>query len=285
MFVPKQIKSKFNAATRCLLLMLLSVIFTGCALTSISVSKGDFQISLPSTFSGIGKEFPKDSSLRSVTVTAKYTNDKEVPLKNLLGDNPKDADLSYIIELFPVSLEYRKISKINSKIYGFTLGLSPYPYTEFVYGYNGKHIEFGFTSYIGIDADHEANYTYTASYEEVGIIGVGCIYDDAGTKSINLWHGKAAFGAYLSGYLGDLALTYSPMIYQPYALHNGLPAGKEKKDEYTPKFYYPYLFKNYFGTSYWFSDHIKVSAGVNLYSTFEFDNLYKDFNVSFGYWF
>lgn len=233
----KQTMSKFNAATRCLLLLLLSVIFVGCAEKRISVTKGDFEVAFPYTFSGVGKELPKNTSIRSVTLVTKYTNDKTVPLENLYGDNPKDADLSYIIEQFPVSLEYSKISKLESKIYGFTIGLSPYPYTEFIYGYNGKHIETGVSAYIGVDCAHKANYTYTASYEELGI-GIGSYYDDEGTKSTSLWHIKIATGGFVSGYWSHFALTYSPMVYQPYALHKGLPAGEgHTATNYDPIFF------------------------------------------------
>lgn len=291
MFVPKQIKSKFNAATRCLLLMLLSVAFTGCTY-KISVLEGDFEIALPYTFSGIGKELPKDSAIRNVTITAKYTSDKIIPLENVYNAeynwalHRSKANIAYVIELFPVALEYSKITKATSKVFGYTLGLSPFPYTEFIYGYNGEHVEFGLTSYLGIDFMHQAYYQFESYCEEVGI-GVSSEYDRKGYKAENLWHIKAAIGGYFSGYWGNFALTYSPMIYQPYALHNGLSVGNKvtKIDYYDVQFHYPFLFKNYLGASYWLSDHIKVSAGLNLYSTFEFDNLYKDFNVSFGYWF
>lgn len=269
--------------------------FSGCGQHNMNIIEGEFGISIPRTFSGLGKELPKDSTIYSLNLSANYTLDSRIPLNDVWNDKVRcgfanslqhsKADMDYKIRNFPVSFSFTYFHKENIRTTGLSLYLDPFPSIEFLYGLNNTHLEAGAVSYVGIDIN-KAFYNYYALYKDSGILNNSDSEGNReGEETHYLWHFKLSFGGYISGHWNNFAVTYSPTIYQPYALQYDLPIDEDSKNDYDVSFVFPFLLQHYGGISFWATDHIRLSAGATLFSSLEFDDFYWTINSNIGYWF
>lgn len=296
------------------LAMLFIVLLVGCGTPVYRqgiVNKGSFEIGVPENFAGVGKAIPENSTINSFSVGFDYTTSAEMKVRGVKNSELKlsdydplyggsDNDFTVIKETkvksfkykrnrFPLSASYTRLTQKSSEFYGFSAGVDPEPYGRFIFGANKESFEFG--GYVDL---------------ELGVFGIGdvtvdyyeCLYVYSKEERCSerteerhfetddgaFW--RAGLGFFASYFVKNFALSYSPYLYKPHLQEffdikdeDGISA------EFGIPVIYPWVLSQYAGASLWLNEHWKVSLGVTVLNSLDFDDFFLTANGSIGFWF
>lgn len=275
-----------------------SVLMGGCTVREMSLSEGVFEAPAHHNFIGIGKSLPENSGISNVTVSGVYVPDEDVRIHGVYN-NPEECDSEakdcffekgrikfwYDLDRFPVKASFSHFYKWQEAVAGFEIGLSKYLQARFILGLNHKNYELGMYGDLGYGFN-KASYSYEQKeYALFSLVGEsGKVEQGSSSYSDdNIGHFVTAFGGYVSWYYGSFGMTYSPALYAPWARRD-LPI-TESYDDFDIFFNFPHFVSQYFGVSFWLTDHWKISGGATLLTPTDMDRFVVMGNTSVGYWF
>lgn len=296
------------------LAMLLFVLLVGCSNPTYRqgvVNRGTFEIGVPENFAGAGKTLPENSSINSFSVGFDYTTSAEMKVRGVKNSELKLSDydplyygsdddfivvketkvesFKYKRNRFPLTASYTRLTKKLSEFYGFSVGIDPEPYGRFIFGANKESFEFGGYVDLGLGVfgigDVSVDYyecLHGYSKEERCTERTEEKYfevNDAG-----FW--RAGLGAFASYFVKNFALSYSPYLYKPF-LQEFFDIKDEDgiSSEFGIPVIYPWVLSQYVGASLWLNEHWKVSLGVTVLNSLDFDDFFLTANGSIGFWF
>lgn len=281
------------------ILLLVVVLLCGCGTYKMSVNQGSFDTSVPPTVRGAEFEMPSNSSASRLTLgvqeyarkTTKLSKVKNgasiVCYKTHCSDideyseilPPTVADISYVFTSFPVTFEYEHLQKGEIRYISYGVGLDPMPYGEAAVGLNFRFGEMGLSSYFGLDFG-KTKYNYDNISYTPCFITCGDDIDHDENTDYNSWqfHFRGGIGAYMSLFLGNIALTYSPQLNSPWLWKTDLNTKDYWGDDgtdYDISFDFPKVISNYFGVSYDFHKYVQYSMGVTVLNGWQlYERLY-----------
>ncbi len=271
-------------------LMAALLVLDGCHTYKMNVLEGDFDARVAPAMRGAEFAMDSGSTVRRLSVTVHPMKDKTIDLVNVWNkdvyvcdlegeckatDNydlkldERKADIDYILESFPVSveLEWMKKYEIVYTAYGF--GLDPLPYAKASFGVNFRYGEIGASAFWGLDYG-KASYKYEGVFVSGGCIM--CVSPEpeytTGENSDNYLHFRGGVGAYAGLFLGPVAIVYAPSLTRPWLWRDHLEGkafqGVYPMDDYDISFAFPWFITNYFGLTYTHDKVVQFRAGVSI---------------------
>lgn len=271
---------------RIFVLAVCAIAFSGCGYHEVALGRGEFDVNSHPNFTGVGKDAPKQSKMRSLTLSGTYVHKDKVHVDKLWNDvsSKRDesvelvdskVDFDYRFKGIPVAFNFTSLSKGNICLSGYSLGLDPFPYVRYIFGMNRPFFELGVFGDVGF-AWNSGSYTYLMHSMPPGISLVD--YYTEGEKKDRLYnHVSANFGGFASFYIGSTSINYSPSLYAPWRT--------SELDDSDIFFDFPKIVMQYVGLSQWLGEHWKFSAGATFASSIYFDNFAVSGTGSLGYWF
>lgn len=294
----------FCMMKRLILPLILQIFMTcclvGCNGYKMSVDRGEFDVSLPTVVRGAEYDMDKKSSATRVTLAVREHAEKSTHLSKVYNGaavvcydeehcpngkfyyekgvanssyeqsilEPSLSGISYNFKSFPVALNIEWLYKSENRFFSWGLGADPLPYLTAAIGMNGRFGEIGVSSYWGIDYGN-THYDYRALQSQITFIMTDAdIYYYEGEYEAYQFHCRGGVGAYLSLFLGPLALTYAPGISSPWLWKDELEKGTV---DYAITFEFPLYLSNYFGVTYNLKKRMQYSLGLTVINGWQLD--------------
>lgn len=207
----------------------ITIILTACS--HLSISKGEFDVSIPPSVSGAGKELDDNAvTIFDLNVNSRSQNTTNVNNMRSNGYEEESVpsftvDGRYIINNSYGSIAISRYDKNNGydnpMVLAFGGGFYPYPYVFIGAGPNFKNFECGLDLFLSLSNER-------AEFEGVGAQyngGFISFYENGVVTNSgeNIWHGNIGYGIYTSVYAKGIGLHYTGNLYYPWSIFNSLP--------------------------------------------------------------
>lgn len=292
-----------------------AIFFTGCTnpiYRQGNLTQGTFEIGVPDNFTGVGKELPRKSSIKGISLSLNYTTKDEMKMKDVHNAKLKESDIDPLVSdkdnytimsrtkindfrykrnRFPASFAFTHLLKTNSPwLGGYSIGFDPGLYVRISGGFNMEHFEVGGYLDLGLYNLGDVSFDYYECTTYTKSTGCTETSEVKHFKEKNVRQARLGGGAYTSFYWNGFALSYSPMIYLPSIVQEYELKEKgvynEETFDFITRVELPFVLSQYIGASKWINSHWKVALGATLLSSLNFNGgVYPTANTSLGYWF
>ena len=283
------VHSRFKHCHSTIVLCIFALCLSGCgSFNQLNVQSGEFDVYIPSVFTGAGYTVKKDSSAKRISAQIKIQKEENLKLnkiwnKEVSGDDktlPKEeANIAYRLKNFPVTVSYDYMTKGELWLASLGTGLDPFPYFRAYTGLNSSHFETG----IGFQIDF-GKYRYSLEGDWLRHCDTFEGDYDCGDGHLSVDEkARFSFTAVLGAYVGfiitkELALTYAPAIYFPWWSIGSF-------DNHDITFDFPFILEQYMGASYVLKNKYQISIGTTVYVGENFAGKHWQASTGVGYLF